>query len=458
MAEDSSSFPIRVPVVLTPPLGNIISSSFPPPKQRKFLYYYSHSGFGNQLLGLLRAAQLAHATHRVLILPPVLPFNGNANDKVEKFLQWPARGVGKLCKAVQHYAQQSELAIQDVSRVLQQQQQQQQHQNLMAASNNNNYTNLDYYEFFPSYQQFMDITAENLPLGLEMMDLPEFIRSPWYIPTEQWCHGSIHAITLTRGKKGKCRVEYGAYEEFLQALKNQLDPQGTRHNQNCQVLVMGSAFALQHNSSKSNVLLSSTLLLLHDFVMGFVPPRHNHFLEIVQRLYQKLPQDYIGVHVRVGDEIRPNNPCGDGNGARRNLYQQLVDQMLLQQEEEANASGRPKNITTTTTTTILIGRVNRFSKSCLEHSIKELLPSNHPRSFQVTTVQELLAAVHSNKERRWINQIPLEPSELHLLLDQILIALASRVYMTSTLQSTFQQIIQGRHQLRHKSLSQITPR
>jgi len=40
-----------------------------------YLYYYAHSGFSNQLIGMAKAAQLAYYTNCTLILPPFLPHN-----------------------------------------------------------------------------------------------------------------------------------------------------------------------------------------------------------------------------------------------------------------------------------------------------------------------------------------------------------------------------------------------
>ena len=42
-------------------------------RRRRYLLYYSHSGFSNQLIGLDRALWLAEWSNRTLVLPPVLP-------------------------------------------------------------------------------------------------------------------------------------------------------------------------------------------------------------------------------------------------------------------------------------------------------------------------------------------------------------------------------------------------
>jgi len=39
----------------------------------RYLLFYSHSGFSNQLIGMERVAYLALATNRTLVLPPVVP-------------------------------------------------------------------------------------------------------------------------------------------------------------------------------------------------------------------------------------------------------------------------------------------------------------------------------------------------------------------------------------------------
>ena len=67
----------------------------------------------------MRAAQLAHATNRTLVLPPVLPHTG---DAVVKFPQWSSRAAGKppgaLCNLTRYQEHQQE-AIYDVQKALQ---------------------------------------------------------------------------------------------------------------------------------------------------------------------------------------------------------------------------------------------------------------------------------------------------------------------------------------------------
>ena len=56
-------------------------------QSEQYLYFTSHSGFSNQLIGLYRAAQLAYSTNRTLILPPLLSHH-TANEAGN------ARGLG----------------------------------------------------------------------------------------------------------------------------------------------------------------------------------------------------------------------------------------------------------------------------------------------------------------------------------------------------------------------------
>ena len=53
--------------------------------EEKYLIYFTHSGFSNQILGVQRAAQIAYASKRTLVLPPVLPHHTFNRD----FLKYP---------------------------------------------------------------------------------------------------------------------------------------------------------------------------------------------------------------------------------------------------------------------------------------------------------------------------------------------------------------------------------
>ena len=53
--------------------------------EEQYLYYFTHSGWSNQLTALYHAAQLAYSTNRTLIVPPILSHKttndmGNARD------------------------------------------------------------------------------------------------------------------------------------------------------------------------------------------------------------------------------------------------------------------------------------------------------------------------------------------------------------------------------------------
>ena len=80
----------------------------------QYLYYFSHSGWSNQLLGIQRAAQLAHSTNRTLILPPILSHKtsndaGNARPNTSKcgpghldYIKFDANECNKAKKKSSH--------------------------------------------------------------------------------------------------------------------------------------------------------------------------------------------------------------------------------------------------------------------------------------------------------------------------------------------------------------------
>jgi hypothetical protein len=66
---------------------------------QQYLYYFSHNGFSNQMIGLARAMQLAYTTNRILILPPLLshharvPGEGCTRYEMDRVLMYAKQDV-----------------------------------------------------------------------------------------------------------------------------------------------------------------------------------------------------------------------------------------------------------------------------------------------------------------------------------------------------------------------------
>lgn len=58
----------------------LLSSDYQSHVEEKYLLFWPHGGFSNQVLGLQRAAQIAYASKRTLVLPPVFPHHTFKRD------------------------------------------------------------------------------------------------------------------------------------------------------------------------------------------------------------------------------------------------------------------------------------------------------------------------------------------------------------------------------------------
>jgi hypothetical protein len=402
------------------------------PKSRndeKYLFYFSHSGWGNQLMGVERAAQFAYATNRTLVLPPVLPHSSDYNS-TKRFPEWKWRvaiGGGSRNRPLKEFQEFQQLARDDALQAS---------AKLVSSTRN-----------FPSFQEVIDFSELTAASGLHVVDLSDFMTvttTGGYhnVSTDTWCEGGSWVKKwLSNGE-----MEKYTYKEWVQVFQQRMQHQdgqqthtsadvGAVVTKDCRVAVIGSAFfswdALQNDFSTFDKNASR---VFHNFFSGF--PMSRTFLTVLRKVYAKLlpsssSNKYIGVHIRLKDKSK--FPCGDKDGTR---YKKVADRILAQ----------------TVNATVLIGcGVNAKAKDCLQSS----LLSNKYQAPVVHTVNDLLNG--DEEIIRLIESIELEKTTLFLLLDLILIALADRVELEShyKFESTFQVLIDRRHDFRSKTLEEM---
>jgi hypothetical protein len=374
----------------------------------KFLFYYTHSGFSNQLIGIHRAAQLAYVTGRVLVLPPVLSHKFGDNKALS--YNYPPRTAGPSCVAQERYQKFQDGAKQDA---------------ITAKSS---------MKKFPSVKQIINFTDLTANLGLQIMDLPDFLNSRSYIPTERWCEGNMKP-RLIYNEEGDKQCARPSYQEMVQTFNQEMSEQSHKNIsagifEDCNVAVLGSAFNMDLDFAAFDKNASN---FFADFFAGF-PPSDN-VLSLLKLIHSKLPKGYIGVHIRVADyplKTMFGNlkyPCGDKQGT---LYKNVLERIGLADTNQAAAAS------------VLIGRSNSHVKGCFQRFSKG--------RCNVTTVNDIIGG---DKEiLRLLENIHLDKSTVYLLLDQILIALAERIEMESARDySTFQDLIVRRHRLRNVMLA-----
>lgn len=227
-------------------------------KEERFLFYYTHSGFSNQLFGLQKASQLAYATNRTLVLPPVLPHKG---DKVKDFRQWRSRAAGSKCAPVQGYSGFVGQAKKDATKAVQ--------------SPNN----------FPSFTEIIDFSTVTQHTGLEFIDLPQFMLTKSSSSTSSWSTGKRKRLDLD----GKCsasgRREYGDMVELFNSNFGK-----------SRIAVIGSAYVIGNNFTSYHEEKSQEFAKLF---LAFPPTPK--LQKLLMQVHALLPKDYAGLHIRVND-------------------------------------------------------------------------------------------------------------------------------------------------------------
>jgi len=425
-----------------------ISSATPSLAQHpSFLVYHTHSGFSNQLMGLQRAAQLAYATGRILVLPPVLPHN---TKEVQRYPSWKSQSGGASCEAYQR------------TNLFQRQAQ----RDALIASQLQNWSN------FPSYHGIINFTNLTHQTGLQVIDLDEFMKrqkkrgsasskelfrfltNSHNTSTSTWCNGNIkRKVYPSKNPEKKCELEPTVpYEELVRRFQKEISSQhervetiqGQDYVKDCTVANIGSAFILRNDFDYPNKDIFDTFFANYPLV--------SPWNEILQTLLANIPhQEFWGAHVRTEDN---KVECDLASTLYQNAARQLVK---WNQESDLNPSISTSK-TNSSASLVVVGRTNRNSQKCLQQALQQEM-SDRNVTLVPPTVMTVGDLIDSNPQReqlnQWIQSIPMEISTTYLLLDQFTLSLARHVTMTSVFGSTFQALIENRHGFRNENLANL---
>jgi hypothetical protein len=134
----------------------------------RYLLFYSHSGFSNQLIGMERVAYLALATNRTLVLPPVVPHKTSKNSQ-HSFPDFTFRTSGIGCSSFDKYHGFVEMVKDDVKKAR------------------------DPKLPFPSFTDLFDF-KEFKKAGLKVVDMTEFAKHEENTRFSRWCKGPENEI------------------------------------------------------------------------------------------------------------------------------------------------------------------------------------------------------------------------------------------------------------------------
>ena len=274
--------------------------------ENRYLLYYSHSGFTNQVISMETAAYLALATNRTLVLPPVLPHGTSEDDLV--FSAFESRTAGSKCRPYDFYHKYIKTVQDDVQK----------------AS--------DPEILFPSLMELFDFNELTQKTGLNVVDMREFAKDSKNTNFTHWCTGAPNEIEK-KMVPGCGKSEKLSFTDLVPQFQHTcgLDQR---------VAVIGSAFVIPAPEGVKKGLLGFKDML--------TPSRN--FLSLLNQIHSRLPADYAGVHIRFKDNLVVDT-CDDPDV--KEAYE-LVFRDLVKQK--AAYKGH-----------VLIGNCNRAALRCFHY-------------------------------------------------------------------------------------------
>ncbi|GFH55548.1 hypothetical protein CTEN210_12024 [Chaetoceros tenuissimus] len=230
-------------------------------EDEKFLLYWPHGGFSNQIISLQRAAHIAYASNRTLVLPPVLPhhtFKGK--------LKYPSYGATspKQCEK-----------------------EKQLHQLTKAAKE---------VDDFPSYDALFNFDSiSKKTRGLKVIDMQKFSRLDYINATDfsTWCVDIY---------KERSYCLYGSKENLHTKIVQSIEAKCSEK----QIAAIGSTFVVPTPANAKEVRNWNEIESYFNQM-----ELSRDMLILLQTIYKKLPQNYTGAHVRITDNrsCNPKKTC-----------------------------------------------------------------------------------------------------------------------------------------------------
>jgi len=413
---------LRSPSDSTPlPRHNEIYHSIDDDSDERYLLFFSHSGISNQLSGLERAAYLAFATNRTLVLPPVLPHIIAVADDL-KYPEFTSKAAGSGCEPYERYHEYVSYVHEHVK---------------LAASS---------HVQFPSYKalfDFDDIFHETG--GLKVIDMPEFARTR---TNKQGLFRIQNATDFSHWCTGKdATIESKAVRKC---------PEKSSSN----FTLLAHEFNAVCDKSETIAAIGSAFVLPLGEMGGFKKQIHEYFtlkmslsrplLVLLTKMYNILPRGYAGVHIRFKDRFVCSSQSCEETCAKQevetafqNVFRQLDEKSSMSSANESVsvASNRPPF------RHVLIGFGNTATLPCFKYHAKN--------RYNASTIVDL---IDGNEElQEMVDNIQAEKSTVYAFLDQILIGIAESLELEKVEfgGSTFQSKIRVWHQRREEVLEMM---
>jgi hypothetical protein len=342
---------------------------------------------------------IGYATHRTVIVPPLLPHIGSRT---------PYKFGGRAGKNF-HVA--NKIAVDDAVTV-------------MSLHNRTE---------FPSWSEIIDYSVLTKKTGVHLIDLFEFMR----MESESAAAGALfnHTVDID-----SLPAEVNDWLEFLDYFN--------LHFGNKTVALIGSAFVLQYEEAFSRYD-QDAVEKIRRATLGFTPS--NKLLDLIRSAIIRVPHNYVGVHIRFGDTYHLSI-CDEKIAAEE--YKKLISVI------------RRANVTKEIA--IYLGSKESNAKKCFDEysqhdykvfTLNDILNAQPPdeRTDQYLGRHTMNVTIPSLHDA--MNEICVDLGTKYLIIDMVLVSLGYSIFFSRVSfrqnYSTFQQVIEQRHELRTEFLSQL---
>jgi len=274
---------------------------------KRYLLFYNHSGFSNQLISLEQAAHFALATNRILVLPPVLPHR-SVKESGLAFPAFKGRAAGNKCSPMRSYQNFLNEVENDVKKA----------SNMKIP--------------FPSFMDLFDFEGSNV------IDMKDFVKDNRNTNSTNWCKGPKHEI------EKKMVASCGDKASFADLIPYFMETCSLDRR----IAVIGSAYVLPTRLSDPEEYFGEEAKFPFE---ALIPSQDVLFL--LQEMYSRLPKGYTGVHIRFSDN-QVIDDCDES--AVKEAYTNVLNDL--------NDKNVPND------THILIGNGNRAALKCFDHHAK----------------------------------------------------------------------------------------
>lgn len=260
---------------------------------------------------------------------------------------------------------------------------------------------------FPSFKALFNFDSISKKTnGLKVIDMQEFSRLEHVNATDfsKWCL-DIHEEDSTCNYPKSPSI----YFEVLNALGKKC--------RETQIAALGSGFQIRAPPNATKIANFNEINSYFDQI-----ELSNDMLKLLHSIYNKLPQNYNGAHMRINDRAvcEPKDTC---------------EETCNEEETKSAFVDFIKDIDSTKNTShVLLGYGNDVVVKCFEYFAKE--------KYNITTVYDTVE--NDPQLFQMLDEIRSEKDTVYLLLDQILIGIAENVNMKVNFGRKFSSTYQGK--------------